>query len=314
MPAFSADFYGPAAGIGASVCWTATSIFFTEASRRLGPTAVNGLRLVLAVLLLGLTFRALEQQWWPELTEGQWWSLGLSGVLGLSICDQCLFTAFMDIGPRRAMLIMTTSPLFALLFGALSLGERVGAYAMVGVALTLFGVMWVLLEGRGQGETGPKNQYLARGIALSVIAAALQAAGALFAKRGIGHGELPSSEHIAPLAATYVRMVFGMLGVVPIVLLHHFRRGKRPGAYAADERRAGLNFMVLGTVFGPYVGVWLSVIAFDRSPIGVAQTLCSLSPVLLLPLAYKLYGERVGLRGLFGALLAVGGAALLFVA
>lgn len=288
-------------------------MFFTAAAKRLGPTWVNGLRLCLAVLLLGVTLRALDGSWWPALTASQLWYLGLSGVLGLTICDQFLFMAFVDIGPRRAMLIMTTAPLFALVFGALSLGEMVGGWAIVGVFMTLAGVLWVLAEGRGHVRSPVAQPHLTRGVVLSVIAAVLQAVGALFVKRGVGHGELPEAEHLAPLAATYVRMVFGMAGVLPLLALHHWRRRQRVRVLDSRERRAGLNFMVLGTVFGPFVGVWMSVIAFDRSPIGVAQTLCSLSPVMILPVVYRLYGERVGARGLLGALLAVGGAALLFV-
>ena len=288
-------------------------MFFTAAAKRLGPTWVNGLRLVLAVLLLGVTLRALDGSWWPELTSSQLWYLGLSGVLGLTICDQFLFMAFVDIGPRRAMLIMTTAPLFALVFGALSLGEMVGGWAIVGVFMTLAGVLWVLAEGRGRARSPVAQPHLTRGVVLSVIAAVLQAVGALFVKRGVGHGELPEAEHLAPLAATYVRMVFGMAGVLPLLAVHHWRRRERERVSEPRERRAGLNFMVLGTIFGPFLGVWMSVIAFDRSPIGVAQTLCSLSPVMILPVVYRLYGERVGARGLLGALLAVGGAALLFV-
>lgn len=313
MSVLSADYVGPAAAIATSVCWTAGSVFFTAAAKRLGPTWVNGLRLCLAVVLLGVTLRALDGSWWPELTSSQLWYLGLSGLLGLTICDQFLFMAFVDIGPRRAMLIMTTAPLFALVFGALSLGEVVGGWAIVGVFTTLAGVLWVLAEGRGRTRSPLAQPHLTRGVVLSVVAAALQALGALFVKRGVGHGELPEAEHLAPLAATYVRMVFGMAGVLPLLALHHWRRRDRAQAVTPHERRVGLNFIVLGTVFGPYIGVWLSVIAFDRSPIGVAQTLCSLSPVLILPLVYRLYGERVGARGLLGALLAVGGAALLFV-
>lgn len=314
MAVFTADLVGPAAAIATSICWTATSIFFTAASRRLGPTLVNGLRLVLAVLLLGLTLRVLDGLWWPTLTSSQWWYLGLSGVLGLTLCDQFLFTAFVDIGPRRVMLIMTMSPLFGLVFGALSLDERVGSLAIVGVALTLAGVLWVLLERRGPGRERGAGRHVTRGVVLSVIAAALQAVGALFAKRGMGHGELPATEHLAPLAATHVRMVFGLIGVLPLLALHHLRRRGRVLDREPGVRSTGLVFVALGAVFGPYLGVWSSVIAFDRSPIGVAQTLCSLSPVLILPLVFRLYGERVGARGLLGALLAVAGAALLFVA
>ena len=43
--------------------------------------------------------------------------LAISGLLGLSIGDQALFISYVDIGPRLAMLVMSTSPILAGLFG-----------------------------------------------------------------------------------------------------------------------------------------------------------------------------------------------------
>jgi drug/metabolite transporter (DMT)-like permease len=313
MPVVIEEYVGPVAGIATSISWTATSILFTAASRRLGATATNGLRLALAAVFLGITLRLLDGIWWPDITSGQCWYLGLSGLLGLTICDQFLFTAFVDIGPRRSLLILTLAPLFALGLGVAYLDELLGPLALLGVGLTLAGVLWVLLERRQGKEATVLGGHFKRGVVLVIIAAALQAAGALLAKRGMGHGDLPAVEHLDPLAATHVRMVFGLLGAIPLLAWSQLRRRAAKPKRAAGERRAGLIYVTLGAVFGPFLGVWASVIAYDRAPLGVAQTLCSLSPVFILPFVFRLYGERVGARGLLGSLLAIGGAALLFV-
>jgi len=65
-------------------------------------------------------------------------------------------------------------------------------------------------------------------------------------------------------------------------------------------------------VTGPYLGVWLSLIACDRAPLGVAQTLLTLSPVFIIPATAIMHRERISLRTAIGALIAVGGAAVLF--
>ncbi|MCP4592077.1 MAG: DMT family transporter [bacterium] len=309
-------YFGPAAGVATSILWTATSLFFTSAGRRIGPTAVNGLRILLAIMLLGATHRALSGIWIPEVVAGQVIFLALSGVVGLSIGDQALFTSFVYIGPRLAMLLMTTAPLFAALFGWLALGETLHGLAWVGISLTVGGVGWVVLE-RPQGTAAANLTHRGRGVVLGLIAAACQAGGLLLSKQGMGHGWLAEEEHLGPQAATLLRMFFAGVGVLPILLLHGLRRRKRLAAGIQPLRigslRAGLALTACGAVVGPYLGVWMSLVASDRVPLGVAQTLCALPPVFLLPFAVLIYKERISLRAILGAILAVGGSTLLFI-
>jgi drug/metabolite transporter (DMT)-like permease len=56
----------------------------------------------------------------------------------------------------------------------------------------------------------------------------------------------------------------------------------------------------------------MSLVALDRAQMGIASTLCSLSPVFILPFAAWIHRERIGPRAILGALLAVGGTAVLF--
>ncbi|MGI9014151.1 MAG: DMT family transporter [Phycisphaerales bacterium] len=319
---------GHAAGLATSVLWTGSSVLFTEATRRLGPSIVNTVRLFMAVVLLGITYRLLSGDWIPHITQEQCIYLALSGVIGLSIGDQALFTAFLDVGPRKAMLIMTTAPLFAAFFGWISLGETIEPVAWMGVGLTLAGVAWVVLE-RPPTEIGKHPPHRVRGIIMAIIAAACQAAGLMFSKRGIGHGGIvDEAAHLSPQAATYVRMAFAAVAMFPMLLLmHHLlpRRTPGPGEIAVVPgdhlgiRRSlkalgnsrGMALTLLATICGPFLGVWMSLVAADRIDLGIAQTLGSLPPVLLLPVAFMLYGERITLRAMAGAALAVAGAALL---
>ncbi len=96
--------------------------------------------------MLGVTHRVLSGAWVPDVVGRQVLYLAVSGIVGLSIGDQALFAAFVYIGPRLAMLIMTTAPLFAAFFGWLALGETLSPIAWLGVGLTIGGVAWVVLE------------------------------------------------------------------------------------------------------------------------------------------------------------------------
>ena len=78
----------------------------------------------------------------------------------------------------------------------------------------------------------------------------------------------------------------------------------------------GLVFIPLkaafGAVAGPFLGVWMSLVAADKAAVGVAQTLCSLTPVFILPFAVMIHKERVSPRAALGAVIAVAGVVLLF--
>ena len=56
---------------------------------------------------------------------------------------------------------------------------------------------------------------------------------------------------------------------------------------------------------------WLSLVAIAHSPLGIAQTLLSLSPVMILPFVGFLYKEKLTRAAVLGAVVAVGGAGVI---
>lgn len=310
LPVIPENLVGPAAGVAASAFWVLTSIFFTAAGHKIGATAVNTLRLIFAVLFLGSTHLILYGTPVPHITNlTQWGALALSGFIGLTICDQALFSAFLDIGPRRALLLMTSSPIWALIFGTVFLSEHVNRYALLGMGITIAGIVWVVLE--RQQSTEPKSKHELRGFLLVMVAAISQPLGTMFSKVGMGVSWLPEDQQLSPLSATLVRMVFGLFGMVPIVLVS-VQMAKRSGTTREKaHRNLGILFAAAGAFAGPFLGVWLSLVAIKFSPIGVAQTMLSLSPVMILPFVGKLYKERLNAAAILGACVAVGGVALI---
>ncbi len=306
MP-LSPETIGVIAGLTTSAFWVLTTIFFTAGGKRIGVTAVNTLRMFFAVILLGLTHYILFKTVLPQIPSNmQWGALALSGFIGLTICDQALFASFLDIGPRRALLVMTSTPVFALTFGYLVLHESIGLVALIGIALTVAGIAWVVIQ-RQKGGTGIKNPHLVRGYILAFVGSLCQSLGAMFAKIGMGSGETS----VDPLAATLVRMVFGLLCMTPIVLVSYRMVKKREPGTSKLRWTPGILFTLAGTIFGPFLGVWLSLIAIRSVELGIAQTLLSLSPVMILPFVGKLYSEKLTKAAVLGAIIAVAGAAVM---
>ena len=64
-------------------------------------------------------------------------------------------------------------------------------------------------------------------------------------------------------------------------------------------RAGGARYYVLGgAILGPFLGVWLSLIAVQYTEVGVASTLMSLAPIFLLPVGRVLFHEQIGWKAI----------------
>ena len=71
---------------------------------------------------------------------------------------------------------------------------------------------------------------------------------------------------------------------------------------------------LLGSAFfGAFLGITLSLFAVKYAAAGVASILMATSPVLMLPMVKFAYHEQLSWKAISGAMLAVGGVALLFL-
>ncbi|MCA9295023.1 MAG: DMT family transporter, partial [Phycisphaerales bacterium] len=309
---------GEGAALLTAWCWVLTSLVFAAAGRRVGPTIVNVTRLFLAVALLGCLNRMTTGGWIPSVDPISMLLLMASGIIGLSIGDQLLFTALVDVGSRMSTLLMTLAPPIVALSAWMFLGENITLMMLVGMTITLGGIMLVIRE-RPSGDDYVPHPHRRRGIIFGVLAAWCQGFGFVLAKLGMGHARGEETVHIDPLAATLIRMAFAAVGMALIAMVWSFIRARlavRTPNLTPKRRRIGsaIPFIILGTVFGPVLGVWLSLIAVDASKAGVAATLMAMTPVFILPFAFLVERERITWRAVIGALIAVAGVAWLTVA
>ncbi len=293
---------GEAAALATSVLWAFTAIFFTLASLRIGSYTVNRVRLVIAVALLGATHLALYGSFLPLEAGARAWSwLGVSGLVGLTLGDTLLFQSLVELGTQRAMLVMASWPILAALMAFLFLGENLSARELAGVVITLGSIAWVVTGGAKKRQEEGAPRHLVRGSILAFGGAACQAAGVLMAKQGLA-GELPA------LSGTVIRMAVATVGLWAVSL---FRKDVLEAARKMRDGR-GLLYTALGAIFGPFLGVWLSLLAVKYAKVGIAAALMSLPPVLLIPLGKWIFGDKITLRAVLGTIGALSGASLLF--
>jgi drug/metabolite transporter (DMT)-like permease len=109
------------------------------------------------------------------------------------------------------------------------------------------------------------------------------------------------------LGALTVRMVAAVAVIVPLA----WCMGGRSPLRMQWSASAAWGPLLLGTLAGPVCGVYLSLVAIEHVPLGVATTLMGLVPVLILPVSRMLHKERISTRAVLGAIMAVAGLALL---
>jgi len=298
---------GETAAILTSCLWTFNSLLFASAGKRIGAFSVNAYRIIIAVGLLAIAHTILQGTLLPAITSEHLFWIGISGIVGLGIGDFGLFSAFVIIGPRRSVLVMALSPIFASVAAYLMLGEITSPLTIVGIAITLAGITMAILEREehSKEELIPKR-VKAWGVFLASVGAMGQGVGLVLAKKGI---YLDLNMMVNPLSAAFVRMLMGALFVWICVVVV----GKLPELREALRNREGIECTAAGAFVGPFMGVTLSMVAVAYTQAGVAQTLMSLMPVLIIPVVWALYRQKTSLRGMFGAVVAVVGVAILFL-
>lgn len=294
--------WGEVAALATAVCWSFTAIFFSYSGRRVGSGVVNRSRLVFAFLFLIVTHRLLEGSFFPWGTEPfRWGWLGISSLLGLVIGDAFLFRAYVMIGPRLSMLVMSTVPIFSTIFGWVLFGELISSIEIAGILLAVAGIGWVVTEGQSDPLFAVGKEYR-RGLLFALGGALGQVANLVTARYAL-------VDEYSAVSATLIRIFIGLIVLWGMATI----QGQFRDTLRKWRDPLALRAMVGGAFVGPFLGIWFSLIAVQNTRLGIASTLMALPPVILIPLEYLFYRHRVSPRGIVGTLVAITGVALLFL-
>jgi drug/metabolite transporter (DMT)-like permease len=180
--------------------------------------------------------------------------------------------------------------------------------SLLAMIITLAGIALVIFtrtRGVSSSITKSKSRYSmsypVKGIILGIIAAAGQGVGIVLSKYGM--------KDYDPFAASHIRVITGFIGFA--ILFFMLGRWKELPASFRDVK--AMKWLVVGSVFGPFLGVSFSLMAVQHTDAGIAQTIMSLTPVLIIPPAVFINKERVTVREVIGAIIAVCGVVMFFI-
>ena len=302
---------GEIAALLTALCWTITAMAFETAGKRVGALSLNLIRLLIGLVFLAVYNLIASGQAVPVATPYQWFWLSISGLVGFVLGDLFLFRSFILVGARVAMVIMSLVPPITALIGWIILGERLNWMEILGMTVTLAGILMVMFSKMERGKaTVHKAQRLGpllTGGLLALGGAVGQAVGLVLSKKGMAGTE--GMEDMNAFSASQIRIMVGVAGFA--VVLTVFKRWKRFLGAFRDRRAMGT--MTLGSFTGPFLGVSLSLMAVKYTETGVAATLMALTPVMLIPADFLIRKERIRIMEIIGILVSVGGVALFFI-
>jgi len=300
-------YFGEIAALLTAVFWTITSMSFESAGKKVGSLSVNLIRLLMAFLVYGVVNYFRRGLFLPlDAGSERWLWLALSGLVGFVIGDLFLFQAYVVIGARISMLIMALTPPITAFAGWLILGEMLSPMNWVGMVVTLTGIAIVILKREKEDPTSSQRRkistnYSLAGILLAFGGAVGQGVGLVLSKKGMGQYDA--------FAASHIRVITGVIGFALILLITKRYRN----LWKALHHKPAMNRIALGSLFGPFLGVSFSLLAVQHTQAGIAATIMSIVPVLIIAPAILIFHERVNWKEVIGAVITVSGVAVFFI-
>lgn len=294
-------YLGELAALLTAFCWVGSSLAFEYSGKKVGTLVLNLLRLVVSFLMITvINFFITAGFQNIQLTPQSFFLLVVSGLIGFVLGDLFLFQAYIDIGARVAQLIMALVPPLTALLSYFLLGETLGPFELLGMFITILGIMLVIL-GREPGAKKLVLRHSSQGILFAFIGALGQALGLIYSKMGV--------RDLNPFVATQIRILAGIIGFALILSL----AGSWRRFFTALRQPNAMGGIAIGSFFGPVLGVSLSLTAVKYTSTAVASTLMALTPVLFLPLSLFLLKEKIRINEVLGSLVAVLGVAVIFL-
>ncbi len=289
-----------------------SSFPFTDAAREWGSVAINHYRLIVAVIVITplcmvldkISFVALFTS--PTLIEYAY--LGSSGILGLVIGDYFAFHSMAILGARKSSIFTTLAPGSAFLFGYLLLSENLGFTGIIGIAISIGGMIWFL---SGTGDAEDKviaiHEYgsIRKGIIYGVLSGLCQGFHLVMSKKGL----ISSMPPISPVHATWIRVFAATIVYFSFTLIRGKLRKDVIGVIL--KKKHVIPKATYSTVFGLVLSILLVMWSVALCQVSVAQTILSLGPIVVVPIAYVLYKERITYHTMLAAMVSVAGVVIL---
>lgn len=293
---------GELAALGAALAFSFTSTFFTLAGRKFGAIVSLALSLPISCSILIVIHQLILGEPFPFAADPvRWFDLGTSSMFGFVISSIFLLRAFQYIGPRLSLLIGSIAPVLSAILAWIFLDQDLPTNAVIGILLVIGGIIGVVSEG-GKKTVDDTNPDFRKGIIFALGGALGQGLSFVFSSRGVS-GDFPAMS--AAVMRTFV-------GAVTLWLVIASQGNLRRTINLARTEIQSMKFILGAAIVGPVIGASLVLVSLQLTDVGIASTLTNTTPIMLIPIGYFVFKERITLRAIAGTMVAIVGIALLF--
>ena len=291
---------GEILSLAAALFWGIAVVLFKRAGETMPPLALNAFKGAIAVVLLPATLVIAGVDFTPDVAVADWILLLASGVVGITVADTMFFFSLEKLGAGLTAVVDTSYTPIIVALSAVVLDETLTPLVILGAVF----IMGALVVGSAaRPEKGRTRKDVVAGLIVGVLGLGLMAVGIVMIK-----GVLDRPE-VDVLWATWVRVVGGFVGVLPLIALHP----KRRALLSTLRPSRAWGVASLAALLGSYVAMIVWVGGMKYCEVSRAALLNQLSTIFIFLFATLILKERLTLRRVIAIVLAVAGAYLVIV-
>lgn len=267
----------------AMLLWSINFSFVKVALREFTPLGFNGIRLILASLLLVFFLFASRENF--RITKTDIWKLVALGMVGNTAYQMFFIHGINLTTASNTAIIIGTTPIFIAVLSLLLKHERLNWAAWAGIFISFVGFYFVITKQPGSLSINGKG---AQGDLLILAGTLCWAVYTVFS--------LALLKRISPLKLTMFTMVIGTVFFLPFCLQDMIQL---PYGHISLKAWAALGFSGLFALSVCYVIWYASVKRVGNSRTSIYDNLV---PLFTIVFAYILLGERITLLQGMGTL------------
>ncbi len=294
-----------------TVLFAISAVSANRTTRLLGGIEANFWRILVATFFLGLWAHTAGM----GLSGAAFPVFLLSGCVGFGVGDLALYQTFPRLGSRLSiMLVHCLAAPIAALAEWLWLGTTLSLNQILCSLTILAGVSVALAPSE---HLRMPTEVLLAGILFGTLAAGGQGFGAVLSRKAyeVAHQH---GQSIDGITAAYQRILGGVaVAVISLVCIRKrpettgpdaaLTPGVRPPFLNMRNLRPAWRWVLLNGLAGPALGVSCYQWALATTPTGIVLPIVALTPLVIIPFARVVEGERPSIRSLVGGIIAVAG-------
>jgi drug/metabolite transporter (DMT)-like permease len=248
----------------ANLFWAGNYVFGQYLVAEMSPLQMTFSRWLIAVFLLLPLAHWIERPNWKSVWK-EWKTLFTLAVLGVISYNFLLYEALQYTTSLNAALVNSINPAVIVLFSALFLKEKISFKNVIGLVISLVGVLLVLTK--GQLHLIIHNSYN-QGDLLMIIAILVWTVYSIIGRK---------TKSIPPIAATSVSVIFALLLMLPSIFIY----GADFNFELSKQAMIGIAYMGIFPSVGSFIFWNISLRQIDASKAGIYLNLITVFTAII---------------------------------